>query len=62
MEEKARQEDGCQRKHTLGLDSGETNIALVHEKGGSLLVREGPTKGRMGGASSSSSVDKLKIP
>ena len=61
-EEKARQENGCQKRHTPRSDLAETDIPSVHEKGGSLLVREDPTKGRMGGASSSSSVDKLKRP
>ena len=59
-EEKVSQEVGRQRNHTPRSDPSETNIALVHGKNGASLVKEGLTKGRTGGASSSSSADKLK--
>ena len=61
LEEKVSQGGGHQWKQTPRSIPSETDIASAHRKSRALMAREGPNKGRTGGASSSS-VDKLMRP
>ena len=49
-EEKINQGGGHQWRQTHRAGPSETDIASTHRKSGALLAREGPNKGRTGGA------------
>ena len=60
-EEKTSQGDGQQWKQAHRAGPVETNDGLAPGKSGAMITREGPIRGHMGGASSSS-VDKTIRP